>query len=231
VSRSNPTNNTPNPATRWFEWSGSDGLVKYYDKDKKENVVVDKEFVFILLDETSTIRGWHEKSESGIYSNEVKDTRSSSFVVKSFKGGIIAEGFYSKIKDRVTANGGHFVTNLYIGYKNDEGELVIGSLQLKGAALGAWMDWSRENRDKIYSDAIEIIGYNELQKGKVTFRIPKFFTKKISGETNEQALELDKKLQEYLKGYFERNKTDQVEPTAKADEEIPYRNPDEDIPF
>ena len=38
MSRSNPVENSPNPATRWFEWDGSAGGLRYYDKEAKQQV-------------------------------------------------------------------------------------------------------------------------------------------------------------------------------------------------
>src|SRR3990167_9486263 len=137
MSRSNPgANGAANPAVRWFEWNGEHGVVRYYDKDAKKNVDVGSEFRFVLLDERGSVRGWHDPSQSGIYSNEVKDTRQDVLVVKAFKGGPLAEGFYKDIKDRVNAVGGQFNANCYIAFRNGDGALTIGSLRFKGAALG-----------------------------------------------------------------------------------------------
>ena len=227
MSKSNPTDNSPNPASRYFEWDGGKGGIRFYDKESKQNTEVPLPFTAVLLDELSTIKGWHDPSESGIYANEVRDTRAHPFVVKAFKGGILAEGLYSAIKDKVHASGGHFVSNLYIAYKDGE-ELLMGSLQFKGAALGAWMDFAKNNRSSLYDSAIQITGSVEAKKGKVTFFVPTFKLTKVSGETHEEATELDRKLQTYLKGYFGRTKVEQAEHvdtnTAPAEEldEIPF---------
>ena len=212
MSRSNPVDTSPNPAQQWFEWSGSDGSIRYYDKRDKRNVTIDLPFTFMLLDQLSTVKGWHDQSESGIYSNEVKDTRAETLVVKAFKGGILAEGFYSQIRDRVAAQGGHYVSNLYIAYRG-ETELQIGSLQFKGAALGAWMEFQKQSGKDIYKRAVVIDGYTEGQKGRVVFRVPKFRLKDVSEETNDQATELDRQLQTYLASYFKRARTEQVAQT------------------
>src|SRR5689334_2515222 len=132
MSRSNPSENSnPNPATRRFEWNGEKGTVRYYDKDAKQNVEVGSDFTFILLYQLGSVGGWHDASDSGIYSNEVKDTRQEAFVVKAFKGGVLAEGIYQSIKDRVGTLGGQFVAKLYIAFKNSSGDLAIGTLALK----------------------------------------------------------------------------------------------------
>jgi hypothetical protein len=138
MSRSNPTEGTRNPSTRWFEWAGGEegGYVRFYNKETKAQVPVEGAFTFLLLDELSTVKGWHEASESSIYSNEVRDTRQEVLVVRSFEGGELASGIYTSIRDRIVALGGHYCVSLYLGYKDGDG-LKIGNLNLKGAAASA----------------------------------------------------------------------------------------------
>lgn len=215
MSRSNPTLNQPHPCTRWYEWNGETGVVRYYDKAKKENVEVGDDFTFIMLDELATIKGWHEKSKSGIHSNEVRDTRAQPFVVKAFQGGTLAEGIYQNIKDRVAVVGGKFTANLYIAYKDGK-ELKIGSIQFSGAALGEWMDFRKANRADLYNKAVRIKGSTEGKKGKITFHTPKFHLTDVTGPTNEAAIELDKEVQAYLEGYFSRKTTEQASTTKET---------------
>lgn len=211
MSRSNPTaNGTPNPSKRWFEWNGEAGAVRYYDKTLEKNVEVGSDFTFILLDQLGTVKGWHDASDSGIYSNEVRDSRQETLVVKAFKGGTLIEGIYRDIRDRVKALGGQFTANCYIAFKNNGG-LDIGSLQFKGAALHAWAEFTKEHRDDIYKKAIRIKDYVEGKKGRIVFRVPQFFLVDLSPETNNLAVGLDKELQQYLKSYFSRTKREQVE--------------------
>lgn len=250
MSRSNPNENaSPNPAVRWFEWNGETGTVRYYDKDAKKNVEVGSDFTFLLLDELGSVRGWHDPSESGIYSNEVKDTRQDALIVKSFKGGTLAEGIYRDIKDRVGAVGGQFVANCYIAFKLD-GALALGSMRFKGSSLGAWMEFRKAHRADIFSMAIRVHGFTEGKKGRIVFRVPVLETAKISEATNAAALALDKELQTFLAGYFKRTKREQVEnppenPPENAtaydslgESEVPPYNDepvteltDDDIPF
>jgi len=240
MSRSNPHVNEPNPAVRWFEWNGEHGRVRYYDKDTKQNVDVPLPFSFLLLDELATVRGWHDPSQSGIYSNEVRDTRGDVLVVKAFKGGTLAEGFYKAIKDRIHAAGAHFVANCYIGFKHN-GSLSIGSIRFKGAALSEWMEFRKTHRSDLYSVAIEITGFTEGKKGRIVFRVPTFKTRDVSPETNTVALALDEQLQAYLAAYFNRRTNDQTESQQADDEDTDqseveqagYNAPltDDDIPF
>lgn len=218
MSRSQPTDRSSNPATRWFEWDGGKGGISYYDKATKQNISVGDKFTFILLDELATIKGWHDSSESGIYSNEVRDTVAEPFVVKAFKGGQIAQGFYRQIRDRVAAAGGKFVCNCYIAFK-EEGVVQIGSLQIKGAALNAWVDFKKANRSDLYSKSVAITGSKEGKKGSIKFFVPLFAIREITPETNQQAMTLDGQLQEFLKAYFARTRTEQVGAPQEASEE------------
>jgi hypothetical protein len=248
VSLSNPNENgQPNPSTRWFEWNGEKGLIRYYDKEQKQNVEIGNDFTFILLDQLAKVGGWHNDSDSGIYSNEVKDTRQDVLVVRSFKGGTIAEGHYSVIKDAVKAAGGKFVANLYIAVKID-GILKIASLQFSGAALHTWAEFQKAHRADLTKKAVRINGSTEGKKGRIVFHVPNFAVKDIAPETMAHAVELDKQLQDFLSGYLKRTKRDQAETVARhvSDEEVAQTNEqpwhdnpeavaavvtDDDIPF
>jgi hypothetical protein len=231
MSRSNPhENGIPNPSTRWFEWNGENGTVRYYDKEKKENVEVGSDFTFILLDRLGTVGGWHDASSSSIYANEVKDTRQDVLVVKSFKGGTLAEGLYKDIKDRVNSEGGQFVASCYIAYKDDGGELAIAGMRFKGAALGAWMDFEKAHRADLYKKAIRIQGSTEGKKGRVVFRTPNLKLVDVTPETDLIAIALDKQVQDYLAVYLKRNKREQVEAASKhvRDEDVAYDDNSQD---
>jgi len=211
MSRSNPNDTVQNPATRWINWSGSKGVLTFYNKEKKEDVEIGDKFSFLLLDTLASIRGWHEASESGIYSNEVRDTRSERLLVKAFKGGTLAEGFYSDIKDKIVAAGGGYNSNLYIAYR-EAGEFKLGALVLKGAALSAWMEFSKANKKALNEGAIQINGSEDGKKGSVKFKTPKFFALTANEETNAAAIKLDQEiLQPYLKAYLAKKKAEQVD--------------------
>lgn len=233
MSRSNPhENGALNPAMRWFEWNGEKGLVRYYNRDAKANVDVGSDLTFVLLDQLGSVRGWHDASESGIYSNEVKDTRQEVLVVKAFKAGVLAEGLYKDIKDRVNNLGGQFVANCYIAFRNGGGgQLSIGSLRFKGAALGAWMEFCKTHRAHLYTKAVRIQGFTEGKKGRIVFRVPVLALVDLSAQSNAEATALDVTLQEFLTGYFKRTTRDQVEQPALAGGEYEPPPPtDDDMP-
>jgi len=198
MSRSNPNTNT-HPCELWIEWNGEKGFPRYYDKAKQENTQLKLPFTFVLLDKVFGITGWHDSSESSIYSNEIRDTRTDILTVKSFKGaGVLAQGLYADIRDSVIASGGKFTTNLYIGiHINDE--FVIGCLKIKGAALNAWVDFEKANRKEIYSQGVQITGEDEGTKGSIVYYTPAFELGDIDDEANSSAMALDNSLQEYFK--------------------------------
>jgi hypothetical protein len=233
MSRSNPQQQLTHPSRCWFEVNGETGQIFHYDREQKKKINHDLSFVFILLDELSVIKGWHEASESGITSNEVRDTRQEVFVVKAFKGGIIASGHYNFIKDKVAAQGGSYHSNLYIAFKDTDGTLAIGSLMLRGAALSAWFEFRKKNRSNtvevagkkvsvLYAKAICIKSFSEGKKGSIKFKYPDFSLSEIKPETNEQAIALDRELQEFLTAYLQRNKAEAAaQPTHEGVQEDP----------
>jgi hypothetical protein len=242
MSRSNPTDGVRNPSTRWFTWAGGgdQGYVEWYDKDAKQNVKVDGAFTFLLLDQLATVKGWHDPSQSGIYANEVKDTRQDVLVVRAFKGGELCSGIYKDIKDSIVAKGGHFSASLYLAYKDGE-ELKIGNLQLKGSALSAWSEFKKGAGKKINTDAVTITGFIDEKKGGTKFRTPVFSLKPVGEATNQQAVALDAELQAFFGDYLKRPKAEAAKPTPNGDHDEPplpdeapkgaFEDFESDIPF
>lgn len=224
MSRSRPqADSSQNPAKRWFEWGGARGVVHYYDKAAKETREVPLPFTFLLLDQLATIGGYQKSSNSGIYANEVRDTRTDVLVVKSYKGGAeLANGLYAQIKGHITSKsvGGHFVANCYIAFRGETGALQIGAIKMKGAALGAWMEFSKAHRHEMYEKAIAITGSVEGRNGSNVFRVPTFALKDVtSQQTSADATALDETLQAYLDSYLQRNTRD--EDASRAHDEPP----------
>jgi hypothetical protein len=204
MPRTNPNDLSPNPCKRWFLWDGSKGDLKYYDKETQEDVHVPLPFSFILLDRLATIRGWHDSSESGIYSNEVRNTTQEPFVVRAYKmKEPIAQGFYAEVKDRVKASGGKFNSNLYIAFQPDK-QFAIGSLMLHGASLGAWMEFEKANRKELFTKGIQIGSFEEGKKGGITFRKPCLELFDLTPDVDDGAGELQKEMQAFLTKYLVR---------------------------
>lgn len=251
MSRANPNAGVANPATRWFEWRGGDGVIRWYDKSKKENhdIVVDKKnpFRFIVLDVLATVTGYNKKRKSGIYSNEVRDTRTDPLIVKFFEGGTIAEGLWADIKDKVVANKGGFSAVCYVAFKDGK-DLKIGGIKFKGCSLGPWFEFQKDHRNDIDTKGVAIVGSEADTTGDVEFKKPIFGIVEISPETNEAAGALAQELAKFHTAYFSRTTVDRAErapneraaagaehredePPADHEPDLPPEEGDESVPF
>lgn len=225
MSRSKPSDRLPNPSTRWLEWNGSLGGLRYYDKATQSRVGVALPFSFLLLDELKTIRGFDAKGNCRIYANEVYDTTTDPFVVKSYNSGVIAEGKYRSIQTVVEAAGGYFAQSCYIAFRRDvakdedllvENLYALGNVQWSRAALSAWVEFKKTRAAELYSKAVCITGTKEGKTGNVVYRMPSFELIEVSAAAESAAQALDEQLQDYLKAYLKRTTADRVE--AHADE-------------
>ena len=109
----NQSEGNSNPATLFLEWKSNDKCFAYYDKTLKEKVNLELPLKIQFLEHFHSVKGWHDASQSGIYSNEVKFISKEPLDVKSFKGGPIAKGFYKEIKGTVNASGGKYHRSIY----------------------------------------------------------------------------------------------------------------------
>jgi hypothetical protein len=201
MSRSNNTE-LKNPAVRFFEWSGSQGKIKSFDKSKGEqgeNVFFDLPFTFLVLDTLTCIAGYSDLDQSGYWSNEIRNVTTDKLIVRTKKG-TVAEGLY-KDMTHILNKGAAYCQSVYIAYK-EEGQLVIGNIKLSGSAIGAWIEFRKKN--KIYELAVTIKEAKPEQKGITHYFSPVYTASPASEETNKQAVELDKELQDYLNKYFNR---------------------------
>jgi hypothetical protein len=234
MSRSNQEETSVNPAKRWFRWSGKDGSITYYDKEKKENVPVKMPFTFLLLDELTTISGYSESEEKGIYSNEVKFTNSEKLNVRCGKN-TMEVGLYADIKDAVKAKGGKYSRSCYIAFKDDSGSLEIGNFLMTGSSLSGgdhkadgakdkikldgWMDFMNANKKTVYSNAVKMEADTRIcKKGSNAYHIPKFSLVNIGEESNVLAAALDNDLQAFLAVYLKKDNTREETPTTPTAE-------------
>ena len=221
MSRSKPEEGSSNPTRRWFQWEGgaNAGYFSYWDKEKEERIPVTAPFVFAVLDILGTVTGYSEHHAKRLFSNEVhlQDLGRKALQVRFHGGAEIAHGFWRDIKDHVTSReiDGSFANSIYIATKMD-GELQIANIRLRGAGLGAWMDFEKEqkSREALYNGAVVWNGETiEGTKGSVTFQKPVFQMHTISDETANEAMKLDETLQQYLTGYLngEPDKPDEID--------------------
>lgn len=214
MSRSNNTE-LKSPATRFFEWNGDKGGFKYFDKErgeKGENVSVPLPFRFLVLDQLTTIAGYSDADQSGFWSNEIRDTKKETLSVRTKKG-LEMTGLYEQVKEKLSSKGADYAKSVYIAYYNENKELVIGNIKMKGAAISAWIDFCK--KAKVYEGAVQVKTMLEGKKGKTVYQIPVFEAIPVTPETNDIAIGLDKELQCYLTEYFARRASNEPEVTQE----------------
>lgn len=212
MSRSQKDDFAQNPATRFFEWQGGTGGVTYYDREKKENIEVKLPFRFLVLDEVMTVGGGVDNNDGyvGFWSNAIRsrDAKTKHITVRSNSNGrkrIEYTGTWADIKANLV--GAKYIKGLYIGYYNDDKQLDIGYLKIKGAALMPWVNFNEKRRD-VTVGAFSIVGQNEAKKGKNVYYEPAFeWTDNVKPETEDAAIALDVTLQAYLREYFAQDAT------------------------
>ena len=200
MSLSNPK--MINPATKFIEFKGDKGIFQYYDKslDEPKNVELQMPFFFIVLDELSTISGYSEKLETSFYSNEVHSLSEDTLKVKTFKGGFTAVGKYSEIKDNLIANGAKFAKSVYAMLVIDAKTFELVHFKFTGAAFGSWI----EKKFNVQDFGVQVKETKQGKKGSVKFQMPVFERVNISKDKKliwDSAIEMDKKLQVYIKAY------------------------------
>lgn len=216
MSRSNNTE-LVNPSKRFYEWVGSKGCLKFFDKtkgEKGENVEVALPFTFLVLDRLSTIKGFSDADKSGFWSNEVRDLKTEQLTVRTKKG-VAAVGLYSTLAP-VLNKGAQYCQSVYIAVKGADGKLELANIQFTGSSIGPWIDITK-GKD-IYKYAVTINAKIPAKKGTNDYFIPGIvLNPNVTEATNKEAIELDKMLQEYLSAYFQRNNSMQKENVAVSD--------------
>lgn len=216
MSRSNPNEELKNPASRFYEFKGGAGVFAYYDKELKQNVKAPLPFTFLVLDEKITVKGFSDATQSGFWSNEVKNVK-DQITVRSKKG-IEMTGTWEEIKAKMASDGIEYCQSVYIGIKMDGKKLGLANIQIRGSALNAWIEFKKVI--DVMKCAVTVKTVNPAKKGVTKYFEPIFEAIKITPETDAQAIELDKVLQEYLKAYFKRNITAPVELSKTEDKSI-----------
>jgi hypothetical protein len=198
MSRSQPT--LTNPARRFFKWSGSTGKVVYYDKEKKEEIVVKLPFTFLVLDQLATITGFAEQDSSSYWSNEVRNIGKDELNIRTSKGTKYVGLYKSSQGLPQVPQGARYAKSIYIAYEED-GELHLGNFKAVGAALTAWIEFG--NSYVVMNGKVAITGSEEAKKGATKYFVPVFAWDHSTSEEDEKAVSLDKELQVYLSQYLD----------------------------
>lgn len=203
MSRSRPNKNRKSPVKHYFDWSGSEGKLFFYNKEEKENVYFPKLNFVLLEGDLHTITGFSKKHNNGIRGTEVRDLNNPITVwIGKNKH---SSGKYSDLK---SISGLKYAKPLYIAMLKKDGSFELAKLTLKGAAFSAWINFLKGAEE--YAEAgsvdpygegvgIRIVGKSKMKKnGATKYYEPKFELFDLTDEQDEEAIELDKELQEYF---------------------------------
>lgn len=212
-------NSTPNPAQRYYRWSGGEkkvtldsgetvkklrGELVYWDGEAMQ--VQDLPFTFCVLEQTSSVTGFAPKSSGdGVryYSNEITSFDEPIKVTRRDNAGseVIAEGLYQSIKKSLP-EGCKFQTNLYI---YNPIEQRIERINLKGSALSAYINFGQKNKG-IYEHLVTMSVGEEHTTGSVDYIEPKFeLGDRYTDEDMKTLSAQDQIVVEYLKGKRDAN--------------------------
>jgi hypothetical protein len=197
-----PTPKSSNPAKKFLEWKSEKECFSYYDREKSENIDVNLPIKFLFIEHYHTVKGWHDASESKIYSNEVYSIGSKELTVKSYKGGELAKGLYKNIKDKIKSFGGRYYRSIYVML--DDGELI--NIQLKGAAVKDYSDFYQEKNHLLDNQWIVIKDVKKEKKGRIEYTVPVFsLGDTITRAEDKKAMEVSRLMQNYVDSYNAKN--------------------------
>lgn len=182
------------PVTKYVTWSSNDKCFSYYDREKKVNALLKLPIKIIHFRDFASIKGFDDRSNSSIYSNEVSSVKNEPLVVRSFKGGELIKGLYADIKLKLKELGGKYNMSMY---GMVDGELV--NISIGGAILQHWSDFSKENRKNFLTNYINVDSALDLKKGSVKYSVPVFtMGAAIDAKTSAAADVLDDELLDYF---------------------------------
>jgi len=231
MSRLTPETKLENPCTRFLDWSGSDGVFTFFDKQKEAaekgtgKTVVAIPFQFIVLDTLVTIAGYSDADESRFWSNEIPKKQMKTAVLKvRNKNGAVIEGTYENIKGK--HSGMKYAESIYIAYK-DGAEFKLGNIKAVGSFLSAWINYvagEKDDNNKVISlphdpfkGAISVASVLEKKKGATKYKVPVFVPSETKPETEAKALEVARVLESYLSEYLKQSNI-VSSPTPSAEE-------------
>lgn len=168
-----------NPAKFTLEWAGGSeaGKFKYYDKDAKQNVFVDR-LEWITLEEAHSISGY-SREFGGCFSNESQDHAEPKHL-QIFKDGrpeVVLSGVWKDIKYESSGKyGGKFTGVIYASVVNCSDPAIadgtIVRILVKGCSLSPWIEFGKEKSNK--TGSIKVVSAKTHQTGDIHFKSPVF---------------------------------------------------------
>jgi hypothetical protein len=210
-----------NPAKIFIQWKSKNKAFSYYNKEKKEDVLLPMPFSFIPIHVCRTVKGYNHKKNKTFISNEVEDLKNTPLTVVSYNNltkerKTEYQGLYSEIKDDFDQNI-KYTESLYAAIKNKKGELSLVNIQLNGAGLHHWFDFVKASN--IWKGSVKVSSTTKEKNGDVDYFAPVYVIDKISTEDDIKAGELQSVIKTYLAQYFAKGTPEAPQKTNSANTE------------
>jgi hypothetical protein len=224
----------------------------FYTKSETEgekgfNTMVEMPFTFIWLTSLMSFSGFNEETQQSVYSNEVmsekdlkeliprksdenveeyiKKIKDAQIITAKLGKEEIAKGFYSDIKAKVGDKGGKFCNATYGLLVKEDGSTEIVRLLITGGAVSPWINFS--NQSKLKTLGVSCNGYEDVEKGAISYQAPKFSYVPVSKELLKKADEAAETMNEYFKyliGESTTEKEELVTADVEEDEKMPWND-------
>lgn len=229
----------PNPSQYYLEWNIQHNSFCYYSSEKEDRIPFPLPFKFLALKFLNTITGFDEKTDQGLYANEVTNTTMEHFKVCRRDGSVVATGLYNSIKDQVKTAGGKFTQSIYA--MTPRGGIV--NVRIKGAQMLNF-NVIKKHGNRWRDEWLQVANYDtkthgEGEEAKV-YTVPVF---SFAGTLSAQENDLANKAYQLIKDYFDNkpafSQRHSLAPQASPQVSIPgpvttpfaSTGDDDDLPF
>jgi len=218
-----------NPAKKFYKWVGEHKKFSYYIKETKENVLVDLPFRFVTLGRPLfCVKGFNEKLNIGLYSNEVRSVK-DEMIVRYFDKNqpIIAKGIWADVKEKADVVGGKYHLSIY-GYDLENHEII--NIDVKGNGIGEWGELFKKCSSRLADEIVIVKGFKDGKKGSVKYTYPTFeLERSVSDDELDEVIDALDVLKKYQLDYF---KNKGAEPVIDAiDSDVLATIDEDDLEF
>lgn len=194
-----------NPAKKFYKWVGEHKKFSYYIKETKENVLVDLPFRFVTLGRPLfCVKGFNEKLNIGLYSNEVRSVK-DEMTVRYFDKNqpIIAKGVWADVKEKADVVGGKYHLSIY-GYDLENHEII--NIDVKGNGIGEWGELFKKCSQRLADEIVIVKGFKDGKKGSVKYTYPTFeLERAVSDDELDEVIDALDVLKKFHTEYFKKN--------------------------
>lgn len=218
-----------NPAKKFYKWESEHKKFSWYDKETKANIPIDLPFRFVTLGRPLfCVKGFNEKLNIGLYSNEVRSVK-DEMTVRYFDKNqpIIAKGVWADVKEKADIVGGKYHLSIY-GYDLENKEII--NIDVKGNGIGEWGELFKKCSTRLADEIVICKGFKDGKKGSVKYTYPTFeLERSISDDELDEVIDALEVLKKYQSEYFKIKGSIEVE--ESIEETIDNDEPQDDLDF